>query len=272
MMGLLEKADKIQSGNSVPEPQPTAPTPPDPVVVEPEPVQEPPIAAPKKRKRGRRSKTPRARRTREIKTLPDGFEAATNGQRLIRRGSDFAVSWGWCVPILIVNAWGTFFDPTYFVVLGLIMMLLNLGFMPRSTSRTVGNWISRTTYVNSKGVSPNSAYLLIKGLTFLVVLLGVLMVATSLQDLGETSGQILLGVGFVILIPPILDYLFYRFKRDNMGLWDTLFGGVWLVRTTKTAEAKGWLKRLEQLGDYSAERGWLQDSESGDNSSAEASD
>jgi len=33
------------------------------------------------------------------------------------------------------------------------------------------------------------------------------------------------------------------------------------VRTTKTAEAKGWLKRLEQLGDYSEERGWWKDSE-----------
>ncbi|MEC7700821.1 MAG: hypothetical protein VX652_03385, partial [Candidatus Thermoplasmatota archaeon] len=75
---------------------------------------------------------------------------------------------------------------------------------------------------------------------------------------------VLLGIGLGLLFPPMVDYLFYRFKRDNMGLWDTLFGGVWLVRTTKTAEAKGWLKRLEQLGDYSAERGWLQDKEVSD--------
>ena len=94
------------------------------------------------------------------------------------------------------------------------------------------------------------------------------MVATSLQDLGETSGQVLLGVGAAILLPPILDYLFYRFKRDNLGLWDTLYGGVWLVRTTKTAEAKGWLKRLEQLGDYSEERGWWKDSDGSEQSEA----
>ena len=50
-----------------------------------------------------------------------------------------------------------------------------------------------------------------------------------------------------MVLPPVLDYLFYRFKKDNLGLWDTLYGGVWMVRTTKTAEAKGWLKRLEQL-------------------------
>ena len=57
-----------------------------------------------------------------------------------------------------------------------------------------------------------------------------------------------------------------------MGLWDTLFGGVWLVRTTKTAEAKGWLKRLEQLGDYSAERGWLQDKEASEATSTDGTE
>ena len=40
-----------------------------------------------------------------------------------------------------------------------------------------------------------------------------------------------------------------------------------MVRTTKTAEAKGWLKRLEQLGDYSDSQGWFKDKDDGDPSS-----
>ena len=271
-MGLLEKADKIQSEGGMQEPSPAAQTPPPNTVIVPEPVQEAAEEKPQSRRRGRKARTPRARRTRQVKTLPDGFEEVTSGQRLIRRGSDFAVSFGWCIPILVINAWGVYADFTYFIILGLLLMLFNLGFMPRSTGRTVGNWISRTTYVNSKGVLPSPYFLLIKGVTFVVVLVGLLMVATSIQDIGETSGQVLLGIGLVLLLPPMIDYLFYRFKRDNMGLWDTLFGGVWLVRTTKTAEAKGWLKRLEQLGDYSAERGWLQDKEVSDTTSGDGTE
>ena len=272
-MGLLEKADQIRSGESIQEAPPATPKPPPTTVLDPEPVQEAPKKKPKSRRRERKARTPRAKRTRQVKTLPDGFEEVTSGQRLIRRAADFTVSYGWCVPIVAIFAWGSNFDPTYFIVLGMLLVSFNLVFMPRSTGRSVGNWISRTTYVNSKGVAPNPSYLLIKGFTFVVVLIGMTKFATSTATgWVETSGQIQLAIGLALLFPPLLDYMFYRFKRDNMGLWDTIYGGVWLVRTTKTAEAKGWLKRLEQLGDYSAERGWLQDKEVSETTAVEGVD
>jgi len=34
-----------------------------------------------------------------------------------------------------------------------------------------------------------------------------------------------------------------------------------MVKTGKTAEAKGWLKRLESLGDFAESRGLLKESE-----------
>ena len=37
-----------------------------------------------------------------------------------------------------------------------------------------------------------------------------------------------------------------------------------MVKTSKSAESKGWLKRLEQLGDYSEAQGWWSDNESKD--------
>ncbi len=144
-MGLLEKADQIRSGEESQEAPPAAPTPPPTVVLDPEPVQEAPEAKPKTRRRGRKPRTPRAKKTRQAKTLPAGFEEVTSGQRIIRRVSDFIVSYGWCVPIVGIFAWGSNFDPTYFIILGMLLMSFNLIFMPRSTGRTVGNWISRTT-------------------------------------------------------------------------------------------------------------------------------
>ena len=41
---------------------------------------------------------------------------------------------------------------------------------------------------------------------------------------------------------------------------------MWLVKTAKTAESKGWLKRLEQLGDYTEAQGWLSDGDSKESS------
>ena len=267
-MGLLEKADKIKTEEPAPSPNApdwvATPEPAAPVTETeptPEPVNEKPSKA--KRKSKRRERKAKAKKTRVPKVIPEGFELATSGQKLIRRLSDFVVSYGWIVPLVLINAWGSDSDFTYLIIFGLLLSAFNLIFMPRyvSESRTVGNWISRTEYVNSNSKQPNPLYLQIKGLTFPVVLIGIIMLAVSFQDIGETSGQVLAVIGIAFLTPSIVDYLFHKLKRDDLGLWDTLFGGVWLVKTTKTAEAKGWLKRLEQLGDYSAEKGWLKETD-----------
>tara|TARA_Y100000588_G_scaffold386028_1_gene480643 strand:- start:458 stop:1261 length:804 start_codon:yes stop_codon:yes gene_type:complete len=267
-MGLLEKAGQIKSEDETKvEPAPVQITP-EPVAATPEPVK--PKKRAKRQRRERKKREPRQKRTRVAKTLPDGFEAASRGQIMVRRVSDFLASWGWCIPLVVVSAWGSYFDPTYFVLIGLVLIVFNLGFMPSTTGRTVGNWISRTNYVNTKSEKPHQSFHLIKGLTFPMVLIGgiVLLTATS-EGLANKSGQILLAVGFIFIFPSFLDYLFYRFKKDDQGLWDTLYGGVWMVRSAKTAEAKGWLKRLEQLGDYSEAQGWWKDKEEEDSEPTE---
>ena len=262
-MGLLEKAGEIES--SKPEQKVVKPETP----ATPEPVESAPAPEPKKkksrRKGERKAREPRKRKTRPPKQLPEGFEPSTRGQSTVRRISDFAVSYGWCIPLVGLNAYGGNNDFTYIIILGIIVMVFNLGFMPYSTGRTMGNWISRTTYISSKSSKPHQSYHLLKGLTFPFVLIGIILVFTAPSTgLDTTGGRIVLAMGLVMVLPPVLDYLFYRFKKDNLGLWDTLYGGVWMVRTTKTAEAKGWLKRLEQLGDYSDSQGWFKDKDEGD--------
>jgi len=268
-MGLLEKAGQINAGettNVAPaetevKPQPVAAE----TVSEPEPVQS------KKRSRRKRAprkkREPRAKKVRVAKELPEGFVEASRSQRVIRRGSDFAFSYGWTVPLSVLTAWGSYFDPTYAFLLGILLISFNLGFMPYTTGRTVGNWISRTTFITTKMGTPHQSYLFLKGLTFPLVMLGLILFLTSTSaGFGSKGGQVLLVTSLVFLFPPLLDYLFYRFKRDDLGLWDTLYGGVWMVKTSKSAESKGWLKRLEQLGDYSEAQGWWSDKESNEDS------
>ena len=96
-MGLLEKAEKIQTKDKVD----VTPAPVVASVAEPEPVK-----VVKKSRREKREKKPKKTRTikekkiRTPKTLPDGFESATNLQKRTRRFVDFAVSYGWSIPIL----------------------------------------------------------------------------------------------------------------------------------------------------------------------------
>ena len=147
------------------------------------------------------------------------------------------------------------------------LITFNLGFMAYSTGRTTGNWITRTAYINTKGEKPHQSYIFLKGMTFPLIILGIISVLTATATgLSESAGKIQLALGLFFLVPPLLDYLFYRFKTDDLGLWDTLYGGVWLVKTAKTAESKGWLKKLEQLGDYTEAQGWLSDGDSKESS------
>mgnify|MGYP001279073866 FL=1 len=266
-MGLLEKAGQIESDKpSVDKPE----------IVDPESVKEAsePIVQPdpvktKKEKRSRRKKTkkPREKKVKPPKVLPEDSELASPTQFRIKKYSDFLVSWGWTMPLVGFTAWGNDFQPTIFVLAGMGLIGFNLGFMAYTTGRTTGNWITRTIYVNTKGEKPHQSYIFLKGMTFPLVILGIIAILTATATgLSENAGKIQLALGLFFLLPPLLDYLFFRFKSDDLGLWDTLYGGVWLVKTAKTAESKGWLKRLEQLGDYTEAQGWLSDGDSKESS------
>ena len=258
-MGLLEKAGTISTEEEKPKTKVVAKTEPTP---EPAPVQKPKKEKKARRTREKKEKKPRAPRVK--KELPDGFEMATRGQKLTRRIVDFLVSYGWSILLLAITAWGSYFNPTPFVLLGLGLIVFNLWFMPAyAGGRSMGNWISRTRYVNSRGEPPVWIYFTLKGMTTLFVLIGVwaLSVIMGNKSLGEgTFSQITNAIGLLLLIPPLLDYAMYKLRGD-LGLWDTVFGGVWLVRTTKSTEAKGWLKRLESISDFTESKGWLSDEE-----------
>ena len=260
-MGLLEKAEKIQTEDKVD----VIPTPVVASVVEPEPVK---VA--KKSRRERRERKPKKSRPvkekkiRTPKTLPDGFESATNLQKRTRRFVDFAVSYGWSIPILGLQGFGGGADTTYFIILGILLTIGNLVILPAYTNRSMGNWVSRTRYVNTRGEDPLWPFLTIKGLTtsFVVISSFAILVIMSELSMGDsTLGTIFRVIGLLLVIPPLLDYMMYKRRANGLGLWDTFFGGVWIVKTGKTAEAKGWLKRLESLGDFAESRGLLKENE-----------
>ena len=191
-MGLLEKASNIESEDKPPETKVVKPTAvpkkatPKAVAKKATPVKK----ATKKAKNPKKVKPPKVKKPRAPrvkKELPDGFETATTGQKFTRRFFDFAVSYGWTIPLIGISAWGSNFNPTIIVILGIGLISFNLGFMPTyAGKRTVGNWISRTQYINSRGEPPIAIYLAVKGMTTIFVLFGVftLLLVMANKSLG----------------------------------------------------------------------------------------
>ena len=202
-MGLLEKAGKIQTEESA---APAETDVPDTVVVpDPKPVKEKPTKKTKTRKE--RVKKKKEKKVRVAKVMPEGFESATRGQSVLRRFVDFLVSYGWSVPLFAITAWGTYFNPTPMVILGIALMSLNLVIVPRNSGRTIGNWVSRTSYVNTHGDHPFYAYPALKGLSFIFVMAGLFAILSfTSQGMPESDlGKIATVTGMLLLLPPLID-------------------------------------------------------------------
>ncbi|MBL20265.1 MAG: hypothetical protein CMB42_00125 [Euryarchaeota archaeon] len=266
-MGLLEKAESGKEPGD--EEKKKAVQKPQSKKVSPEPKKQ---DKPKKESRFSRRRATKEKKGKPQKTVedlpsfPTGFEQPTSGQLAFRRMVDVLVCYGWMFPVVGIFAWGTDFDATYFIIGGMLLYIGNVGFLPSRFNRTVGNIVSRTKFVTSAGNNASWAYTFLKGLNFPFALIGVVTALTILSDLssplGDSTGSAVFRViGLLLLIPLTLDWMLSKFSMAKRGLWERIFGGVWLVRSTKTGSSKGWLKRLDQLSDYAEKRGLLSEKE-----------
>ena len=219
----------------------------------------------KKAKKPKKVKTPRAKKERVTKELPEGFvvvgRARSTGLWLI----DSTVNWGLFLGIVFIMAFSDP-DPTYLITGCLLICVSNLIFMPLWTKKTIGNWITMTQYVNTRGNTPMFLFHVMKNLRIPMNLTGILLflfwlpVFLSEADMPNIFVT-LFGVMFFSL--SIADSVIKRFHQQNFGLWEFSFGGIWLVKATKSESSSGnkFLKRLESLSDYSESKGWLEDKE-----------
>ena len=209
------------------------------------------------------AKKPRVRKERVLKELPEGFEeigrARSTGLWII----DNTVNWGLLIALAAVMGFADA-QPTYFVILCLIISISNLIFMPLWTKKTIGNWVTMTQYVNSRGNTPIFLYHVLKNLKIPMVLTGLFLFLVWLPVVlseAEIPNLFLSIPGFIFSCLAIVDPIVRRLHQQNFGLWEFLFGGVWIVKTLKAESSGGnkFLKRLESLSDYSESKGWLED-------------
>tara|TARA_B100000959_G_scaffold37550_2_gene36254 strand:+ start:316 stop:1107 length:792 start_codon:yes stop_codon:yes gene_type:complete len=255
-MGLLEKAEKIQSEDEE-EQAPADESPKTVMVQEPEPVQKKAKKAKKTRsRRGRKEK--KTKKERVAKVIPEGFEPAARVRSSFRYLVDTIANWGIMIITALIMSQADA-DPTIPIIAAMALALGNMIYLPSKISRSAGNIVTGTQFVDTRGNNPQFLYHLAKSANIpllLAGLFGMLLLISEGTD-WTTGNKIFVGTSMTLLLVPLLDRFLRNRGDEKLGFWDRLFGGVWLVTAEKTESDSGLIKRLQSLGDYAEQRGML---------------
>ena len=270
LMGLLEKAGKIKDDEKPK--KATKKDTPKAAKAKPKPAK----AAKAKPKAAKASKVKskgsdksnakeaKQRKPRVAREMPDDFQLAGRASRGARGLVDFIVTYAGILALLGYTAIGSNFNPTLILLGALIPLTLNMIFLPMKTNRTVGMFLTRSRYVNSKGNYPHWTHLFLSNLTGLFVMAGLallLMGGGSISDpLTKKAGTQMLIFGGLVLLIPLADYIVTKLRKaagQSQNMYDAIYG-CWYV-VAERAETEGgnrWMARLESLGDWGEKKGW----------------
>ncbi len=237
-MGLLDKVDNIEEKKpaakkpvkAAPKPKPKPKAKPAPVVAELEDAPEP----------------------EEIKIrptgLPEGYELAGKLPRYI----GWLINFGWNFGVLI----GTlsvfvFADSDFTIGFGAagLMIIANWLVVPIWMGRNVGEFVSRTKYINSAGNKPLFIHAILNNSLGFMALIGIMLVMANLSEMGQQSGVIGLSIGALMIILWLVNFFFKKNSDYSQGLFDLLFSA-YLVKHVATGEETGWAAKFENLGDF----------------------
>jgi hypothetical protein len=244
-MGLLDKANANTGGATTA--APVAPTPATAPVSTPAVA---PVAAPAKA--AAKEKKPKAEKARP-KGLPSEFEIAGAMNRTIGAWSNVIVNFGLIAVATVMSISDTNFTTTLLWGGAFLMYLVNVLVIPLRFGRNIGQFVSRTKYVNSSGVSPPKIHAVLNSLLGFLLLLGIFLVFANMGDIsdGDTKAITWFSIGCVMIILPIMNRQFKASSPLNQGMFDRLFA-TYLVKHVPVAgeSAGGWMQRLESMGDF----------------------
>ena len=220
-------------------------------------------AKPKPVKKVAEKREPRERKERIARVMPDGFKLAGRAARGARSLVDFIVTYAGIIALLGYTAIGSNFNPTLILIGALVPLTLNMIILPMKTNRTVGMFLTRTRYVNSKGNHPNWTHLFLSNLTGLFVMMGfasLLMGTGSLSDPAtKDAGVTMVIMGGVVLLIPLADYIVTKLRKaagQMQNMYDAIYGCWFVVAERAESGENRWMSRLESLGDWGEKKGW----------------
>ena len=226
-------------------------------------------AAAKKKKEPRKPRAPREKRPKsQPKVIPDGIEEVGSARASLRLFVDFAVNFGFIIAIFV--AFAILETPTTLaLIVSILLSIFNMVVMPIRFNRSMGNVISRTQFINSRGDNATFIYHSLKNTTIASYFIFLLGVFFGISMLGDSSGieggdfmNAFIAICLSTILIPLLDYIFRRTRTDSLGLWEVAFGGIWLVKATSSSDTDSksrFMQRLESMAEYAESRVDLDD-------------
>ena len=180
--------------------------------------------------------------------LPEGFELAGKMPRYVGWLVNFAWNYGVLLGTMSIFIFG---DPdlTWPFLAAAIMILVNWLIIPIWQGRNIGEFVSRTKYMNSYGNKPLFLHAVLNNSLGFLVLIGIIFFAIGFQNITNTEGATYVGIGAFFIILWVVNAFFKKNSDYSQGIFDMAFNS-YLVKHVASGNETGWLARFEGLGDF----------------------
>lgn len=189
--------------------------------------------------------------------LPEGYELAGKMPRYIGWLINFGWNFGVAIGLLSIISTGADSDLTLGWIGSLLMITLNWLVLPIWTGRNIGEFVSRTKYINSSGNKPIFIHAILNNSIGFLSLIGLILIMANFQNI-STTGLPWFITGVVFILFWIVNFFFKKNSDFSQGTIDLLFSS-YLVKHVATGDETGWLARFESLGDFGDK--WQQNSQ-----------
>jgi len=180
--------------------------------------------------------------------LPEGFELSGSMPRYIGWLINFTWNFGIAIACLSILSTGADANLTPLWAGSGLMIIMNWLVLPIWTGRNIGEFVSRTKYINSSGNKPISLHAILNNSLGFLSLLGLILMMANFQIL-SSGGMGPFITGAVLVLLWIVNFFFKKNSDYSQGLFDLAFSA-YLVKHVATGEETGWLARFESLGDF----------------------
>ena len=180
--------------------------------------------------------------------LPEGFELAGNMSRYIGWIINFAWNFGVSIGLLSILSTGADSDLTIGWAVAGLMIITNWLVLPIWTGRNIGEFVSRTKYINSSGSKPIFLHAVLNNSIGFLSLIGLILMMANFQNI-STSGMVPFITGVVFIVFWIFNFFLKKNSDFSQGVFDLAFSS-YLVKLVATGEETGWMARFESLGDF----------------------
>tara|TARA_B100001758_G_scaffold179624_1_gene156351 strand:+ start:220 stop:1107 length:888 start_codon:yes stop_codon:yes gene_type:complete len=182
------------------------------------------------------------------KGLPEGYELAGNMSRYIGWIINFGWNFGVAIGLLSILSTGADSDLTVGWAAAGLMIITNWLVLPIWTGRNIGEFVSRTKYINSSGNKPIFLHAILNNSIGFLSLLGLILMMANFQDIG-TTGMVPFIVGVFFIVFWIFNFFLKKNSDFSQGAFDLAFSS-YLVKHVASGDETGWLARFESLGDF----------------------